>query len=169
MTTQTRNADLASSIKKVLRFLPAPVGIVSSFAADTGQPIGLAMSAIMPISLEPCSMAISVNRSGSAHAGILASGKFCINLLTSDPRDHMAPFASADLRDQRFTQPDWQQHGHVWYIAGAPASIFCEVRETLSFGTHDLLIGVVYDLIATGREDILGWANGALGQMVPLH
>ncbi len=168
MTAENQQADLASGLKQVLRYLPAPVGIVSSYDTENGQPIGLAMSAIMPVALEPCSMAIAVNRSGSAHEGMLRAGKYCINLLDSELHGHMAPFASADARDQRFTQPEWKQHGQVWYIEGAPANIFCDVREKLSFGTHDLLIGEVYDLISSGRQDILGWANGALGRLAPL-
>lgn len=169
MTDGNRQPDLASQLKLILRYLPAPVGIVTSFDPANGQPVGLAMSAIMPMSLDPCSMAIAVNRSGSAHEGILAAGRYCINLLDSERHGHMAPFASADLRDQRFTQPEWKQKGQVWYIEGAPANIFCEVREKVSYGTHDLLIGEVYDLIVTGRDDILGWANGALGRLAPLN
>lgn len=168
MTEGNHQPDLASRMKQVLRYLPAPVGIVTSFDPASGAPIGLAMSAIMPMALEPCSMVIAVNRSGSAHEDILATGRYCINLLDSELHGHMAPFASAALRDQRFTQPEWQQHGQVWYLQGAPANIFCEVREKVSFGTHDLLIGEVYELIASGRDDILGWANGALGRLAPL-
>lgn len=168
MTDAAPQPDLAGQLKLILRYLPAPVGIVTSYDPASGAPIGLAMSALMPMSLEPCSMAIAVNRSGSAHEGILATGRYCINLLDSELHGHMGPFASADLRDQRFTQPEWQQRDKVWYIDGAPANIFCEVREKVSFGTHDLLIGEVYDLITSGRDDILGWANGTLGRLAPL-
>lgn len=168
MTATTAPANLSDQLKLVLRYLPAPVGIVTSFDPETRAPVGLAMSALMPVSLDPCSMAIAVNRSGSSHAGILAAGRFCINLLDSESHSHMAPFASLDARDQRFTQTDWQQHGDVWYIDGAPASIFCEVREMLSFGTHDLLVGEVYDLRTSGEQEILGWANGTLGRLTPL-
>jgi hypothetical protein len=37
------------------------------------------------------------------------------------------------------------------------------------YGTHDLLVGEVYDLFDNGGEDILGWANGALGRINPLR
>ena len=148
--------------------LPAPVGIVTSFDPHSLRPIGLVMSAIMPVSLDPCAMAIAVNRSGSSHAGMLAAGRYCINLLDSDRHGHLAPFTSHELRDQRFTQPEWRQHGDVWYIDGAPANVFCDVRATLSYGTHDLMVGEVYALKATGTQDILGWANGSLGRLAPL-
>ncbi len=161
-------APLDARLKRVLRHLPAPVGIVTSFDPASGDPVGLAMSAIMPVSLEPCSMAIAVNRAGASHDAIVRSGRFCINLLDSTRQAHMAPFALAEARSLRFTQPDWARRGQVWYIEGSPANIFCEIRERLSYGTHDLLIGEVYDLVSSGSEDILGWANGALGRLSPL-
>ncbi len=171
MSTEPNSPDTASldaRLKRVLRFLPAPVGIVTSFDPETGDPVGLAMSAIMPVSLEPCAMAIAVNRSGPSHAKIMQTGRFCINLLDSARQAHMIPFARAEARSLRFTQPDWSRNGQVWYIEGSPANIFCDIRQSLSYGTHDLLIGEVYDLRSTGGEDILGWANGALGRLAPL-
>lgn len=160
--------SLDARLKQVLRHLPAPVGIVTSFDPANGDPVGLAMSAIIPVSLEPCAMAIAINRSGASHDTIVRSGRFCINLLDSARQAHMAPFATIEARSLRFTQPDWVRHGQVWYIEGCPANVFCEIREQLSFGTHDLLIGEVYDLKSTGGEDILGWANGALGRLAPI-
>lgn len=161
-------SSLDQRLRGVLRHLPAPVGIVTSFDPDTGEPVGLVMSAIMPASLDPCAMAIAINRAGSAHASVLRSGKFCINLLDSERHMHLAPFIRAEERDLRFTQSDWARHGAVWYIDGAPANIFCDISANQPYGTHDILVGEVYDLMATGSEDILGWANGSLGRLSPL-
>lgn len=171
MTTGPKTDDsypIDHRLRGVLRHLPAPVGIVTSFDPDSDEPVGLVMSAIMPVSLEPCAMAIAINRSGSAHAAVLRSGQFCINLLDSERHQHLAPFVKAEERDLRFTQSDWARRGSVWYIEGAPANIFCDIRASHPFGTHDLLIGEVYDLLTTGSEDILGWANGSLGRLEPL-
>ena len=169
MTVEQQAQNLGDRMKKVLRFTPAPVGIVTSYDPDSGVPVGLAMSAIMPVSLEPCAMAICVNRSGSSHGALLRSNRFCVNLLHPGQAEHLLPFAGSAGRDDRFKQLDWRQKDQVWFIEGAPASIFCDIREQMSYGTHDLLIGEVYDLISTGGEDILGWANGALGRLAPLY
>ena len=157
-------------LKRVLRFMPAPVGIVTSRDPETGEPVGLAMSALMPVSLEPCAMAICVNRSGSAHDALVRAGQFCINLLDSQQGPHILPFADPAARDSRFTQPDWRQHADsgVWYIEGAPANLFCAVRERVSYGTHDVIVGEVTDLLSSDGEDILGWANGAVGRLHPI-
>lgn len=81
MTQAASPAPLPDQLKQVLRYLPAPVGIVTSFDPETREPVGLAMSALMPVALDPCSMVIAVNRSGSSHASMLAAGRYCINLL----------------------------------------------------------------------------------------
>lgn len=164
---------LDARLKRVLRFMPAPVGIVTSFDPDDGQPVGLAMSALMPVCLDPPSMAICVNRSGSAHDAMIRAGRFCINLLHGGQDGHILPFADPAAREARFTQSDWRQHVHsahegVWFIDNAPAAIFCTIRERMSFGTHDLLVGEVDDLVTSGSDEILGWANGALCRPAPL-
>ncbi|PKB14610.1 flavin reductase (DIM6/NTAB) family NADH-FMN oxidoreductase RutF [Novosphingobium kunmingense] len=166
--TELAPAPIEQRLKRVLRYLPAPVGIVSSFDPETAEPVGLAMSALMPVSLEPAAMAIAINRAGSAHDAMIRAGRFCINLLDAERQDYLAPFASHAGRADRFQQPAWCHNGPVWYIKGSPAAIFCTVRECMGFGTHDVLIGEVYDLIASGGDDILGWANGALGRLSPI-
>lgn len=172
MTDTTPSLD--ARLKRVLRFMPAPLGIVTSFDPDSGEPVGLAMSALMPVCLDPPAMAICVNRSGSAHDAMMRAGRFCINLLQAGQDGHVLPFADPAARNARFKQDDWRQHVHhahdgVWYIDNAPAAIFCTIRAELSFGTHDLLVGEVDDLITSGSDDILGWANGSLYRPVPIQ
>ncbi|MDE2597562.1 MAG: flavin reductase [Sphingomonadales bacterium] len=149
--------------------MPAPVGIVTTLD-PAGHPVGLAMSALMPVSLEPPAMAICVNRSAGAHQALVGAGLFCINLLHSALDGHILPFADPAARELRFTQADWQQHGEsgIWYIAGAAANLFCETAELLAHGTHDLIVGNVVDLLSGGGEDIIGWGNGAPGRLQPL-
>ena len=171
--SETLIAPLDVRLKRVLRFMPAPVGIVTSFDPADDTPVGLAMSALMPVCLDPPAMAICVNRSGSAHDAMVRAGRFCINLLTPEQDAHMTPFADPAAREARFTQSDWKRHVHaqhdgMWYIEGAPANLFCTLRERVTFGTHDLLVGEVDDLIVSGSDDIAGWANGALCRPTPL-
>lgn len=167
--TNHSSQPIEQRLKRVLRFMPAPVGIVTSRDA-TGDPVGLAMSALMPVSLEPPAMAICVNRSASAHAALVEAGQFCINLLHSGLDGHMRPFADPAARDARFTQADWKRHdaSGIWYIAEAAANLFCMIGERVAHGTHDLIIGNVVDMFSTDAEDILGWGNGALGRLQPL-
>ena len=167
--TETSFQPIDQQLKRVLRFMPAPVGIVTSCDA-AGAPIGLAMSALMPVCLTPPSMAICVNRSAAAHDALVVAGQFCVNLLHSGNHAHLAPFADPAARETRFTRSDWRQHpdSGLWYIAGAAANLFCTTSNSVEHGTHNMIVGEVTDLYTDNGEDILGWANGALGRLQPL-
>ncbi|HZU65155.1 MAG TPA: flavin reductase family protein [Novosphingobium sp.] len=164
----TADADLAVLLKRVLRFMPAPLGLVSCHDPLTDAPAGLAMSAIMPVSLEPPAMAVAVNRSGAGHAALLRAGAFCINLLGPETAGQIGPFADPARRHERFADPAWRRNTHGWHLAGAPAAIFCRLRATLSHGTHDLLVGDVIALIARESAPVLGWNDGAPALMQAL-
>lgn len=168
MTDIDGQPDLAASLKRVLRHMPAPVGIVTSSDGDTGDPIGLVMSAIMPVSLDPAAMVVAVHRGGTSHDAIVRSGHYAINLLSSAQARHVEPFLASGRRDDRFRAPGWRRHGSTWIIDGAPASIICTIEQHLSFGTHDLLVGLVRHIVAADETPILGWCNGALGTHAPL-
>ena len=169
MTVIDSPPDLASSLRRVLRHMPAPVGIITSSDADTGDPVGLVMSAIMPVSLDPVAMVVAVNRGGGSHEAIIRSGHYAINLLSPEQARHVEPFMAPDRRADRFRTPGWRRHDRSWIIDGAPANIICTIEQHLSFGTHDLLVGLVRHVIAADETPILGWCNGSLGTHAPLE
>lgn len=159
--------DYPEDLKQVLRLMPAPVAIISSSDGE-GRPVGLAVSALMPVSLDPCSVAIALNRSGSAHCHILDTGEFCVNLLGKEQVGEFVPFADFQRKDERFASDAWKSHQGIPYLAGAPANMFCRIEAVCSYGTHDIVIGKVFDLRSSNCPSSLGWCNGALGHMVPV-
>lgn len=159
--------QLSDRLKGVLRYMPAPVGIVTSFD-DENCPVGLAMSAIMPVSLDPCLMAISINRDNTSFDHLLKAGAFCINLLNDGMKAHFLPFADYKGRERRFRDPSWKDFKKLRYIDRAPASIFCRIESAARHGTHDIVVGEVFELFAAADENVLGWANGSLGTMLPI-
>lgn len=165
---ETEAEKLSDQLKRVLRFMPAPVSVVTSHD-DNDEPVGLAMSAIMPVSLDPCSMAISINRDNSSYPHFRESGVFCINLLHAGMKPQFLPFADYKARDERFRGSSWKVHEKLWYLEQAPASIFCSIESVMSHGTHDVIIGKVFHLIASDEEAVLGWANGSLGTLSPIQ
>ena len=159
--------DCADELKQVLRFMPAPVAIISSSDGE-GRPVGLAVSALMPVSLDPCSISTAINRSGPAHRHILDTGEFCINLLGEEQVGEFVPFADPQRKSERFGSDAWNSLQGIPYLAGAPANVFCRVEAISTYGTHDIVIGRVFDLRSSDSPSSLGWCNGALGYMVPV-
>ncbi|MGB3740365.1 MAG: flavin reductase family protein [Pontixanthobacter sp.] len=129
-------------LRGALRRLPGPVSLITS-CDGAGEPAGMVASAVIPVSMEPPSMLVSVNRDASMHAIITGSGVFCINLLTIAQRAFVAPFSNHAQRDERFDTGNWRYEAGVPWLPDASACIFCDVRDTKLFGTHELFIGEV--------------------------
>jgi flavin reductase (DIM6/NTAB) family NADH-FMN oxidoreductase RutF len=161
--------DFVVRLKAALRGMPGPVALITTCDNTAGQPAGLAASAVIPVCMAPPSMLVCVNRSASAHAIIEASGRFCINLIGPRQTALVDAFSSAALRDRRFKDGDWDKRHGLPYLPSSPASLFCVVRTTLLFGTHEAFVGEVFDMTANGTEQPVGWLQGAFAQFKPLN
>ena len=113
-------------------------------------------------------MLVAINRQASAHASIERAGRYCINLLGTSQTALVSLFSSSAMRDQRFASDAWSYAEGIPYLTGACSSIFCDVRTTLVFGTHELFIGEVYDVrggSSAEAADPLGWLEGTFAQL----
>jgi flavin reductase (DIM6/NTAB) family NADH-FMN oxidoreductase RutF len=165
MTSTNKDHKLAADLKAAMRRMPSTVALVTTRDSASGAPAGLVASAVIPVSMAPPSMLISVNLSASAHGAIERSGLFCVNLLGIEQANMVGPFSNSDLRDRRFADGPWEERDGIPYLADAAASIFCQVRQTLKFGTHELFIGQVYDVRQTADVEPLGWLEGEFARL----
>lgn len=159
------DTDIATLLKACMRKMPSPVAIITTSDPQSGVAVGFAASAVMPVSMDPPSMLISINMSGSTHASIEAAGRFCINLLGIAHAHQISVFADPNLRDQRFKHQAWSTRSGLAYLAEGPSSIFCQTRAKLIHGTHQLFIGEVFDIHMTDKAEPLGWLDGASARL----
>jgi flavin reductase (DIM6/NTAB) family NADH-FMN oxidoreductase RutF len=149
--------------------MPGPVAVITTRDIATGKPAGLAASAVVPVSMAPPSMLVCVNRSASAHAVIEVSGFFCINLIGTSQTPLVRAFSSSEQRSQRFAEGQWDQRHGLPYLPASPASLFCLVRTTMLFGTHEVFVGEVFDMAANGAEKPIAWLEGAFARFTPIN
>ena len=146
------NADnlrvpMPADFRGAMRRLAASVMIVTGRDAE-GQPHGMVASSVIPVSMDPPSMLVAINRDASLHAVLTQSGRFCVNLLGDHQHHLLAPFSQSALRSQRFRSEDWR---HAWsndsdqlpWLPDAPAVIDCAVDLATGYGTHTLFVGRV--------------------------
>lgn len=164
------DSTLADRLKATLRGLPGPVALITTVDA-AGAPHGMLASAVIPVSMEPPSMLVAINRSASMHPIIAAAGRFCMNVLGSSQADVLALFSKAELRAQRFESDQWRydEHGLPW-LPSACSAIFCRTAETTHFGTHELFIGEVLEVVNGSADlpDPMGWINGSPARLGPI-
>jgi flavin reductase (DIM6/NTAB) family NADH-FMN oxidoreductase RutF len=139
--------------REAMRRLAASVMIVTSRDAD-GKPHGMVASSVIPVSMDPPSMLVAVNRDAGLHPVLLRSRRFCVNLLGEHQQELLAPFSQTALRAQRFRSDDWS---NAWssdtellpWLPEAPAVIDCAVDLATEYGTHTLFVGRVLSVYCT--------------------
>jgi flavin reductase (DIM6/NTAB) family NADH-FMN oxidoreductase RutF len=160
------DADFSTHLKAAMRRMPSAVSIITTRHPETAEPMGLVASAVIPVSMEPPSMLVSINRSSSAHPTIVMAEGFCVNLLSVEQHPLVTLFSSTALRDQRFADDIWEERCDLPSLRAATASISCRVRHRTSFGTHDLFIGEVTDIMLNEDSEPLAWVEGGLARIV---
>lgn len=154
--------DVAGALKAAMRQMPSPVALVSASDPTTGENAGLAVTAFLPVSMDPPSMLVCVNRSASAFPLLQGVDRYCINVLEASQGDRLSPFADSRRRDERFVGDDWRSRHGVIYLSGSPASIFCKKVSMVDFGTHSIVLGQVIDVALEACGHPALWHGGRM-------
>ena len=94
--------------EKFLEVLRTTKQNVFVLAAENGdQRHAMTVSSVFSVSLEPMSMAASVNQSASLHDLLMEETKFSLNLLTADQVDIAEICSGVEEGQIRFNHPDW--------------------------------------------------------------
>jgi flavin reductase (DIM6/NTAB) family NADH-FMN oxidoreductase RutF len=160
--------EVADRLKAAMRRMPGPVALITT-ADPLGGYAGLAASAVIPVSMDPPAMLVAVNRNASAHAAIERARRFCINLLCNSQADLVGLFSSSAHREERFAGDGWADRDGLPYLPGACVSIFCNVDQTQLYGTHELFIGAVEEVLAGTGTDPMGWIEGGFARLQALE
>lgn len=151
-----------------MRQLPGGVAILSTRDPLAAQaPVGIAVSSVISVTMDPPSMLVAVNRTTSIHGPLGRAGRFCLNLLGVDHQELVKVFSSGERRDERFRDPAWQERHGLDFLDGATC-IFCRTASTHVCGTHELFIGEVFDVVVAPAAQPVAWMQGALQVLAPL-
>ncbi|MET7995852.1 flavin reductase [Amycolatopsis sp. NPDC005232] len=122
------------------KFVTGVTVVTTMDSAD--RPRGLAVSAYMPISLDPPLVALCVQKTSSTYPSLFESKHLGINIIANTQRAVVAGFASKS--DDKFAGLDWHAgpEGSP-LIRGSAASIEAEIKERFRAKTHVLIVAQV--------------------------
>ena len=146
--------------EKFLEVLRTTKQNVFVLAADNGdQRHAMTVSSVFSVSLEPMSMAVSVNRSASLHDLLMEDSKFSLNLLTADQVDIAEICSGAEEGQIRFNHQDWNLE-KIPFLQSAQSNLFCTCKKIIPLYSHSLIIGEVDDLFHSGKTNPLIYQDG---------
>jgi hypothetical protein len=99
-----RQSQTPGAFRDAMRRIASSVMIITSRDVD-GQPHGMAASAVIPVSMDPPSMLVAINRDAGLYPVVQRTRRFCVNLLGDDQQHLLAPFSQSALRAQRYAVP----------------------------------------------------------------
>jgi len=148
--------------KALMRHLAGAVTVVT--AGKPGERRGLTATAICSLSVSPPTLLACVNRQAGAHDLIISDRVFSVNVLASDQESVAGRFSGqSNLRgEERFASGTW---GTLLtgapILAGALASLDCELIEYKSVATHTIFIGRVVSGCSRDGAEPLIYLRGA--------
>ena len=133
------------------------VAVVTSVGADD-KPVGMTMSAVTSLSLEPAQFLICVDNRAKTLAAISSSRSFCINYLREDQEAVAVAFARSG--ENKFASfPFHAGLGGAPVLEGTVAFVECTLEAIYPGGDHAIIVGNAVHGEAFGG-DPLGYHRG---------
>jgi len=120
-----------------------PGGITAVTTRSGDGPIGIIATAVCSLSAEPPSILVCVHKSASVHDAILETGRFAVNLLSTEHRALVARFQQ-QRGAARFEPAQWTalQTGAP-ILADAAVALDCTLLDTHDGYSHTIIVGAV--------------------------
>jgi flavin reductase (DIM6/NTAB) family NADH-FMN oxidoreductase RutF len=126
-------------------FLEAMTSLASGVAVVTvrkpsGDPCGLAVTAVSSYSAHPPSLLVSIAHASRCHDALAAAERFGVHILRADELALAHRFADREAED-KFGGLDWSWDGDVPELAGTLAYLRCRRAAGFARYDHTVVIG----------------------------
>jgi flavin reductase (DIM6/NTAB) family NADH-FMN oxidoreductase RutF len=151
-----------SRFREVMGHFTTGVTVVTA-RDEKGSPVGLTVSALTSVSLQPTLLLICVHRDAESHDQIIQGGVFAVNILADQQGPLAMDFAQLPL-GERFQDLEVGEAP-----LGSPllpetlAWLECEVREVWPAGDHSVILGEVTACEAHPGEPLLFYRSQLKG------
>lgn len=125
-----------------------------------GSVHGLTVNAVSSVSLDPPLVLVCLDRGGTSHDPIIASGSFAVSVLARDQEELAHRFARGTHRE-RFAGVEF--HDAVSgspVLAGALAWLDCTIRGVHPGGDHSIVVGEVQGCGAGDGDPLVFFRRG---------
>lgn len=124
-----------------------PSGVTAIAALIEGQPIGLAASSFVSVSLDPPLVSVCVAHSSTTWPVLRTASRFGVSVLAADQERACRQLSARD--GDRFAALDWRasRDGAV-LLDRASAWLECRTEAQYEAGDHDIVVLRVHDLDA---------------------
>lgn len=126
-------------------FSKFPTGVVAVCTLDGDEPVGMAVSAFMPVSLEPALLSICIQKSSSTWPRLMRNARLGVSVLGREQKQHAQRLASKEA--DRFAEvPFGVTPSGAIFLEGAHAWFECSIDAVHDAGDHVIAVLQIHDL-----------------------
>jgi flavin reductase len=152
------DAALTDAFRQAMRRVASTVNVIS-LCVD-GDAMGITATAVSPISMDPPSLLVCINRAAAVHGSMGDVTHFCVNVLHRDQEPVAQMFADRRFHAERFAGGWENDCVRPPRLLGAQATILCRRIDHHQFGTHSIFIAVVEEIAVRDEVDPLIYLDG---------
>ena len=142
-----------------MRNLPAGISIITTAVDDRWH--GMVATSVTSLSADPASLLVCLKKTVSMIGPVRTVKAFCVNVLAETHESLPLVFSNPDLRERRFEHGHWSLVRGLPILHGAKATFTCRLSKSMTYGTHDILIGdVESDVPVQNEARPLVWYDG---------
>jgi len=138
-------------LRRLLRRVPAAVAVVTVDA--DGQRLGLTVTALVSLSLDPPLVGVAVGRSAALHELLREAGGFAVSLLSSGQDAVAQHFARGVPPIALWTGIETREGPRGPLLEGALGWLECSLESEAPAGDHTLFVGRV-ESVAGGEPGL---------------
>lgn len=128
-------------LKRLLGCFAAGVTVVTT-RDPGGRPVGMTVSAVASVSLDPPLLLVCIGRGSAVHAAMTAAEFFAINILSAGQSGLSRQFSQD--RKERFKGVKWSEGVHgIPLLEGVVAQIVCRSWSSFEAGDHTVFFGLI--------------------------
>ena len=162
------DGQIAETLERALRALAKAVVLIACRSVGDDRRFVMAATAVTPVSMEPPSMLICINRTASCYPALAEGAAFSISILAEQQRSIAELCTGAANRDRRFSSGRWRAASDgTPYLDDALASMVCTQENRIAFGTHDVILGRVREVAVNAVHAPLIYADNRYQQLKP--
>lgn len=144
-------------LREAFRQVPAGAAVLTT--GDRGRPVGLTVTSLRAVSLEPALVTWSITRSASTWAAFHRAAEVLVHVVAEPDRALAERFATSGV--DRFAPPvRYRPEGGLPRIDGPELVLRCAVLERVEVGDATLFVAAVNEVRQEGRPAPLAYHDG---------
>jgi flavin reductase len=147
--TTSAPANGSQWVREHFRNAMASLGSAVTIVTTNGEGgrAGFTATAVCSVTDTPPTILVCLNRCSSSFGVFQRNQVYCVNILSECHHRLATIFGGTTPQAERFSTADWSSMGTTApALDDALVNLDCRVVQTLSVGTHDILLGAVNDI-----------------------